>query len=46
MDPRLASILAQCKVRAGDMDKLGDAGCENAQVFGHVAKTEEVREVH
>lgn len=41
LDPRFAAILSQAKVSKAHIDLLGDADCESAVVFGHIARAEE-----
>ena len=41
LDPQFHAILCQAKVKPEHMAALGDADCDSAGVFGHIAKTEE-----
>ena len=41
LDLRLAAVLTHCKVKKEHMDLLGNSDCDSAQVFAHVAKTDE-----
>ena len=41
LNPQFHAILCQCKVKSEHIAALGDADCDSAAVFGHIAKTEE-----
>ena len=41
LDPRFAAILSQSKVSAVHQAALGDAGVDNSDVFGHIARNED-----
>ena len=40
MDPRFLAMLSQGRVAKAHMDALGEADCDSAALFGHVASTE------